>query len=356
MTSIDRIRSLSLDRLTERQARFLVTVMQHSGVCLPRQFAAFAGITYGQQTCDFFERLVRWGYAVAYPCRHHRGRVYHVRYKPLYRAIGDTDSRFRRSMSAAQVADRLAMLDAVISTPNVTWLGSAEDRQEHFAGALPGVISKVPVGVEPDGRVVFLFLVMKDRLDEFRVFLQQCGSFLSTLPAWTVRVVLAPQFNWLSKQYDEVFRDELARPVPDLVNHLRWYFRQRQLAPTDRAAVQDEEAYFEAKFAFGAPRYQVLYRRWLKEGEAAFEVVSSRVLTDAIAAGTVRLECAVLPFSYRHLSPLVDGTHPRSTGAEEGDDGRASPQPLAERFERLARILAEKSASADDSTSKAVVP
>ena len=89
MTAIDRVRSVSLDRLTERQARFLVTVMQHAGVCLPRQYAAFAGITYGQKTWDFFDRLVRWGFAVAYPCRHHRGRIYHVRYKPLYRAIGD---------------------------------------------------------------------------------------------------------------------------------------------------------------------------------------------------------------------------------------------------------------------------
>lgn len=356
MTSIDRVRSLSWDRLTERQARFLVTVMQHSGVCLPRQFAAFAGITYGQQTCDFFDRLVRWGYAVAYPCRHHRGRVYHVRYKPLYRAIGDTDSRFRRSMSAAQVADRLAMLDAVISAPNVAWLGSAEDRQARFVGGLPEVLSKVPVGVDQDDRVVLLFLVMKDRLDEFRAFLQQCASFLSALPTWTVRVVLAPQFNWLSKQYDEVFRDELARPVPDLVNRLRWYFKQRQLASTAPAAVQDEEGYFEAKFAFGAARYQVLYRRWLKEGERAFDAVSSRALADAIAAGTGRLECAVLPFSYRHLSPLVDGTHPRSTGAEEGDERCARPQPLAERFERLARIVAEESASVDDSTAEAVVP
>src|SRR5919197_580012 len=171
MSAIDRVRSVSWDRLTERQARFLVTVMEHSGVCLPRQYAAFAGIVYGQKTWDFFDRLVRRKFAVAYSCRHHRGRIYHVRYKPFYRAIGDTDSRFRRSMSAAQVVDRLATLDGVISTPNVTWLA------------------------------------------------------------------LAPQFNWLSKRYDEVFRQQLASPVPDLVNHLRWYFKKRQLASTGQGAV-----------------------------------------------------------------------------------------------------------------------
>jgi hypothetical protein len=31
---------------TERQARFLVLVMQHSGVCLLRQYSAFAGIVH----------------------------------------------------------------------------------------------------------------------------------------------------------------------------------------------------------------------------------------------------------------------------------------------------------------------
>jgi hypothetical protein len=356
MTAIDRVRSVSHDRLTERQARFLVTVMQHSGVCLPRQYAAFAGIVYGQKTWDFFDRLVKLGHAVAYACRHHRGRVYHLRYKPLYRAVGNTDSRFRRSMSAAQVVERLAMLDAVISTPNVTWLGSTEDRQAHFAGALPEVLNTAPIGVDRKGRAVFLFLVMRDRVHEFRAMLQRCGAFLSTLPAWTVRVVVGPQFNWLSKQYDDVFRDELARPVPDLVNRLRWYFRQRQTAAIGPAAVRDEEGYFEAKFAFGGPRYQVLYRRWLNEGEAAFHVVSSPALADAIAAGTGRLECAVLPFSYRHLSPLVDGTHRQSTGAEEGEDGVARPQPCDRWRERIAAIAEELAAESNSSTSQGLAP
>jgi hypothetical protein len=43
--------------LTERQARFLATVMLHSGVFVGRQYAAFAGITYGQKVHDFIEKL-----------------------------------------------------------------------------------------------------------------------------------------------------------------------------------------------------------------------------------------------------------------------------------------------------------
>jgi hypothetical protein len=41
--------------LTDRQARFLVTVMLHSGVFVGREYAAFAGITHGQKVHDFIE-------------------------------------------------------------------------------------------------------------------------------------------------------------------------------------------------------------------------------------------------------------------------------------------------------------
>ena len=42
---------------TERQARFLVTVMVHSGVFLERQYCAFAGISHGQKSHDFAAKL-----------------------------------------------------------------------------------------------------------------------------------------------------------------------------------------------------------------------------------------------------------------------------------------------------------
>src|SRR5919201_651236 len=117
MTAEDRVKAVTEFGFTERQARFLVTVMLHSGVCLQRQYAAFAGIVHGQKTRKFFGKLVRRGYANAYPCRHNRGRVYHVHHKPLYRTIGDTDSRHRRPLSAARVVENLMLLDALLTTP-----------------------------------------------------------------------------------------------------------------------------------------------------------------------------------------------------------------------------------------------
>ena len=78
MSTSDRVQAVTRFGFTPRQARFLVTVMRHAGVCLPRQYARFAGIVQGQKTRAFFAKLVDRGYASAYTCRHNRGRLYHV--------------------------------------------------------------------------------------------------------------------------------------------------------------------------------------------------------------------------------------------------------------------------------------
>jgi len=52
------------------------------------------------------------------------------------------------------------------------------------------------------------------------------------------------------------------------------------------------------------PRFTVLYCRWLKHGDAAFEAISSPAIAEALSAGTARVECSVLSHFYRHLSAL----------------------------------------------------
>jgi hypothetical protein len=52
----ERAKLLAPFGFTERQARFLATVMLHSGVFVGRQYVAFAGITHGQKVRDFIER------------------------------------------------------------------------------------------------------------------------------------------------------------------------------------------------------------------------------------------------------------------------------------------------------------
>src|SRR6202022_3212811 len=81
---------------TERQARFLVRVLVHAGVFLERQYCTFSGVVHGQKSHDFLAKLVGRGYATAItPGALHRGRLFHVQYKPLYEAIGEPNNRHR---------------------------------------------------------------------------------------------------------------------------------------------------------------------------------------------------------------------------------------------------------------------
>ena len=53
MTWDERVRAVADHGFTPRQAGFLVTVMLHAGVCLGRQYCAFARITHGYATQHF---------------------------------------------------------------------------------------------------------------------------------------------------------------------------------------------------------------------------------------------------------------------------------------------------------------
>lgn len=115
MTTQERIQAVADYGFTERQARFLVLVMRHSGLCVKRQYAAFADIANGGEKCNaFFDKLVRRGYAVASDCIHNRARLYHVHHKPLYHAIGEPESRYRRPVPARRTAERLMRLDMAL--------------------------------------------------------------------------------------------------------------------------------------------------------------------------------------------------------------------------------------------------
>jgi hypothetical protein len=97
---------------TERQAGFLVTVMLHAGVCIGRQYCACARLAYGQKMHDFFQSLIARRVATVRRCGHNRARLFYSHHKPLYRAIGEPNSRHRKPMMLARAVERLMLLDA----------------------------------------------------------------------------------------------------------------------------------------------------------------------------------------------------------------------------------------------------
>ena len=135
--SPSRIGTLMRFGFTERQARFLVHVLVFSGVFLERQYRAFTGLAHGQKTHDFLAKLVSDGYATPVtPGALHRGRFYHVQYKPLYEAIGEANNRHRKPASLGRFVERLMLLDAVLADGRYGWLGTEKDKGTYFREAL----------------------------------------------------------------------------------------------------------------------------------------------------------------------------------------------------------------------------
>ncbi len=296
----DQIHAVEAFKFTARQSRFLVTVMRHSGVCLPRQYAAFAGIAYGRKTGVFFARLVARKLASTCHCLHNRAVVYHVHHRGLYQAIGEPHSRFRRPVSMAAVVPRLMLLDAVLTEPDNGWLASEEDKVAHFTqaahvpveqlpqrarGRRPGDRPRyfpdgLPIGIDPSGRAVFLFPAAGSAVDDLRAFLQRHLALLAALPAWSIRLVLSRDDRLAAATYPAVLREELEAILME---------------------------------PFESPP---------------------------------RLESHILPHRYGHLSPLVAGRRDSRPGVEKGE----------RRGERPLRPLSTPLARPSDSACKALPP
>ena len=149
MSPDERVQAIVDFRFTERQARFLVLVMRHAGVCVPRQYARFAGIANGGKRCNaFFDKLVRRGHAVGSDCVHNRARLYHLHSKRLYYAISEPNSRYRRPVPARAAVERLMLLDAVLASPDLDWLTSASETLTY----LPTLTGSTPAGHAQIGR------------------------------------------------------------------------------------------------------------------------------------------------------------------------------------------------------------
>ena len=128
-----RVNLITAFGVTDRQARFLVMVLLHSGVFVGRQYASFAGISHGQKVHDFVEKLVAKRLATATTLgAQQRARVFHVHHKPLYAAIGERDNRHRKPVAIARAIERLMILDGVLGDPNISWLGAERDERRYF--------------------------------------------------------------------------------------------------------------------------------------------------------------------------------------------------------------------------------
>ena len=359
MTTTERVQAVAAYGFTDREARFLVLVMRHAGLCVKRQYAAFAGIANGGERCNaLFEKLTRRRFAIPVDCIHNRARLFHVHHKPLFHAIGEADSRYRRAVPARTAAERLMRLDAALISPELDWLTTWSEKVAHVTGRtasgscepsaelpnedrldlFPGTF---PIGIDAMGRAVLLYIATKPWTDDFRSFLVGHLSLLAVTPTWTLRIVFAPPLQRVVPDYQRAAHEELeSRLEAQTVNDLQWYFFHCQRR-TDWSEYKGSGCdAIRARFArctkaFRGPRFTGLYQRWLTERDAALTPVPPAI-SEAIAAGRASVECILFPHNYDHLSPLVTRARAQrrriTADAEEGDE---TPRGINRSLNRL---------------------
>jgi len=339
LTASERLQAVVDYGFTERQARFLVLVMRHSGLCVKRQYAAFAGIANGGEKCNaFFSKLVRRGFAITTDCVHNRAHLYHLHSKPLYHAVGDPDSRYRRTVPARAADERLMRLDAALISPDLEWLTTRSEKLAYLnsrtaadsatvANDLPGTF---PIGIDQSGRTVVVYLANKPWTDDFRTFLVGHTSLLGVTPTWTLRLVFPQSIRRAVAVYQTVVHEELeSRLDADTIRELQHYFFHRRRG-TDLTTLPESLQAILTRYAkvYGGPRFTHLYRRWLTDEHAALTPVSPAIQA-AFAAGRAALECVILPHTYDHLIPLVGRQHlPRRSNTADASEGDETPHGI----------------------------
>lgn len=325
----ERTEAVTAFGFTERQARFLVEVLIHSGVFVERQYCTFAGITHGQKTHNFLTRLVERGYARPILVGAlHRGRLFHLHYKPLYAAIGQADNRHRKAVSLGRMVERLMVLDAVLADRTFTWLGTESDKRSYFMRRLQGRVElrefprltfgsgamtrhryfpdKMPIGIQSDrADHVFTYLITNPVPMDFRLFLIRHSELLRPLTGWTIRVLVPEPFAKAIRVFGHAARETLADPVaPSVAEGLRRYFHERRRRQEQSSESRDD-GFRSAAMAYRTPRFQALFRAWQQEGDPIIWAAQSATLKDALERHTGCVEFVRLSRQYLHLSALV---------------------------------------------------
>ena len=315
---------------TERQTRFLTTVMAHGGVFVERQYCRFAGIAHGQKSHNFVARLTRAGLAREIrPGALHQGRCYHVHHRRLYTRIGQPNNRNRRPMPPGRMVERLMLLDAVLDDPSVTWLGTEADKTVFFNALhrdspirpreLPHLAfgegatatlrlfpDKLPIGVDwVSSRYVFLYLMTRRQPMDFRMFLMRHLPLWRSLPRWTLRVLVPKPLVTVQAAYERAADEDLCRPLsPSDEPDLRWYFEHRR-TPAHALAPADQKRLHEAQRRFRGPRFPMLEQAWRERGDSALWYVCSPGIADQVDRGFAAIEFVRLQRQYLHLDHLV---------------------------------------------------
>jgi len=325
MTHTERLHAVTTLGFTERQARFLITAALHSGYCVRRQYASWAGIAQGRVTGEFFDKLVARRLATRTVARRDRGWVYHLSSPALYAALGEPHNRNRRQHPASIVMQRLMTLDFVLARQDAEFVATERDKVRFFIeehGLSPQVlpaktytardpdapstvrhfVDRRPIFTSRSARVWVAYVLMEKTAQGFRTFLLEYLPLLDALPRAGV-VLIATSRHGAAAECARIFDQMiLGRLGPHF--HARAAWERGDYGQFHPERVRRLKADLQR---FASPAYQHLYRRWCVEGDAIF-APHHGVLPDVMPV----FELFEAPYAYDHVDPSIGECPPVS--------------------------------------------
>ena len=107
-------------------------------------------MVFGHTTRRFFTKLERLGWVSTYDCARKRARIYHVRHRELYEAIGDAESRLRRPPTVPRALERIMLLDVILKEPDSSGWPS-EEKMTHVSAFTAIAKDSLPQMTTPQG-------------------------------------------------------------------------------------------------------------------------------------------------------------------------------------------------------------
>lgn len=285
---------------TADESRFLYIVATHSGYFVPRQFIAFAGVSWGKRSQHFTEKLESRGH-VTWREYQDVGGVYHLFSKTLYRLINRENLRNRRRHSTEFIRTRLVLLDFVIANQAHNYLETERHKLSYFCEELGIPTKDLPAkayeGASTPEPTLRYFV------DKFPLFLESSAG--SSSPVVTLSYVdpghaslagFATHLNAYLPLFRHLDRFRFLYIAPSRVHFVRaeQCFSSLVAAPLEAGAPEELERYFRLRAAwdgnqyanfsiddiewldqanqrFGGPRIERLYKVWSSPGEAGHD-------------------------------------------------------------------------------------
>jgi hypothetical protein len=332
MTFEQRVAIIAGLGFTPRQARFLTLVALHSGYCLRRQYATFAGLEYGKNVSAFLERLVARKLARRITFRRDRGHIYHLFARSIYAALRQDDNRNRRYASPALIARKLMLLDFVLMQPERDWYVTEPEKVDLFTNKLgvpvhalphrtyeavrrlagPTVrycVQKLPIFVTTNPtRVHFVCLVTDPNARDIGLFVREHYPLLTQLAAYTLVVVRPSHITNdpdCTAACERAMRAMATAPRALDEATLPWYFDARRRIEHGQLrtlSVADIDRYRTCRTRAGGT-LDALYSQWVEHQGPPIETLD-RIIGRTHRADAGQVVIATLPYRYEQFGTM----------------------------------------------------